>query len=195
MEDEIYYAISIAALIGISLVVYDIATSEKPQEKFTELYFMYERKTLENQSGVLRTNLEGIDIYVKMNEVWIDLNSNGVQDADEIFLKGDSFTIAGKDWNVSDFSDTEILLGGYPKQKTAGSMSVSFEIVNHQGETHTYEYTIYSDGVLLQSEKIEAPLEEKKLLTCTIEVKEKGNHKILVRLDTGEEIYFWVVIT
>jgi hypothetical protein len=194
MEDEIYYAVAIAALIGITLVVYDIATSEKPREKFTELYFMYERKTLENQSGVLKTDLDGIDIYVRMNEVWIDLNGNGLQDADEIFLKGDSFTIAGKDWNVSDFSDTEILLGGYPKQKARGNMSVSFEIVNHQGEKHTYEYTIYSDDVLLQSGKVEVLLEKKELLTCTIEIKEKGNHRITIRLDTGEEIYFWVSV-
>jgi len=194
MEDEIYYTVAIAALIGIALVVYDIATSEKPQEKFTELYFMYERKTLENQSGVLKTDLDGIDIYVRMNEVWIDLNGNDVQDADEIFLKGDSFTIAGKDWNVSDFSDTEILFGGYPKQKARGNMSVSFEIVNHRGETHTYEYTIYSDDVPLQSGKVEVLLEGKELLTCTIEIEEKGNHRITVRLDTGEEIYFWVSI-
>jgi len=194
MEDEIYYAVAIAALIGITLVVYDIATSEKPQEKFTELYFMYERKTLENQSGVLKTDLDGIDIHVRMNEVWIDLNGNDVQDADEIFFKGDSFTIAGKDWNVSDFSDTEILFGGYPKQKARGDMSVSFEIVNHRGETHTYEYTIYSDDVPLQSGKVEVLLEGKELLTCTIEIKEEGNHRITVRLDTGEEIYFWVSI-
>jgi len=194
MEDEIYYAVAIAALIGITLVVYDIATSEKPREKFTELYFMYERKTLENQSGVLKTDLDGIDIYVRMNEVWIDLNGNGLQDANEIFLKGDSFTIAGKDWNVSDFSDTEILLGGYPKQKACGDMSVSFEIVNHQGEKHTYEYTIYSDDVLLRSGKVEVLLEKKELLTCTIEIKEKGNHRITIRLDTGEEIYFWVSV-
>jgi hypothetical protein len=147
MEDNLYYAVAAAALLGIALVVYDIATTPKPTEEFTELYFLYERQGLEDG----RVTFRSVTVSVDGNEVWMDFDGDRTRQTREVLFKGDTFALQGDDWHISDLTDTEILFAAYPKEKPGGHVTFSFCIGNRLGRPHAYTYSILLDDTPVTS--------------------------------------------
>lgn len=190
MDDEekpLYYGIILACIVGIATTSVLLLQSTPPQEEFSELYFHFERIDLTDGKGVF----QGCTVEV-LTTIWIDLNKNESRDQDETFLAGDTFTLEGEFWNISDVAkdSSQILFGKFPKEVNPGTINFSFVIVNHLQEDHVYEYTVTVDGST-QKESILIKKEEKKVVFQSVTV-DTGEYKVSVALDTGEEIHFYL---
>jgi hypothetical protein len=193
MEEEettLYYGIILACIIGIAITSFLLLQSNPPEEEFSELYFYFERIDLVEGKGTFQEcTVEVSDI------IWIDLNRNFTRDEEEIFLAGDTIVIDSKFWNISDVAkdSTQILFGKFPKEVSPGTINFSFVIVNHLLEDHLYEYTVTVNDQE-QKETILIKKEEKNLIFQSILIDSKGEFKIGITIDTGEEIYFYLYV-
>ena len=189
-EKTLYYGIILACIIGIATTSVLLVRTKPPQEEFSELYFYFERIDLIEGKGTF----QGCTVEVS-NMIWIDLNKDGFADDEETFLAGDTFVLEDEFWNISDVAKdrSQILFGKFPKDVYTGTINFSFVIVNHLSEDHLYEYTIAFNGTA-KTESISVKKEEKKVVFQSIHIDIKGEYKVSITIDTGEEIYFYLYI-
>ena len=188
-EKPLYYGIIGACIIGITITSLLLLQSNPVQEEFSELYFYFERIDLVDGRG----SFHGCTLEVS-TVIWIDLNKDGISDAEEIFLAGDTFLLEDEFWNISDLSkdSTQILFGKFPKEVHSGSINFSFVIANHLAEDHLYEYSITINGVE-KKESIFVKKGEKKVISQSLSVSE-GEYILAIALDTGEEIHVYLSV-
>lgn len=188
-ENTLYRSIILACIVGIVIASIMLYQSKPAPEEFSELYFVFERVDLTEGKGVFH----GCTLEVSAT-VWIDLDRDGTRSPEETFLAGDTFVLENEFWNISDIArdNSQILFGKFPKTVRAGIITFSFVIVNHLAEDHLYVYTVSADGST-QEGTIPVKKGEKKVVVQSLTV-ERGNHKVVISLDTGEEIHFYLSV-
>ncbi|MGD2248708.1 MAG: hypothetical protein PVF58_09900 [Candidatus Methanofastidiosia archaeon] len=197
-EKYLYYGIILACIVGICIASFVLLQTKPAKKEFSELYFYFERVNIQDGEATF----EGVTIQVSTT-IWIDINKNNTQDQGETFLKGDTFVLHNEFWHISDVAKdfSQILFGKFPKEVPPGDINFSFVIVNHVSTDYTYQYIITCNTVQGEKEPIhtktqDIPIkkEEKKIISQFISIKEKGEYKITVTIDTGEEIYFYLLV-
>lgn len=189
-EKALYYGIILACIIGIVITSVMLYQSTPQEEEFSELYFYFERIDLVNGKGTFH------ECTVEVaTTIWIDLDSNGTQTDEETFLPGDTFVLNNEFWNIADVAkdSSQILFGKFPKIVAPGDINFAFVIVNHLLTDHEYEYTITVNGTAYK-ETVFIKTEEKQLIFQSVLIKNEGEYRISVSLDTGEEIYFYITV-
>ncbi|MBU7031784.1 MAG: hypothetical protein HXS53_04575 [Theionarchaea archaeon] len=188
-DKSFYYGIILACIIGIAATSIVLIRSVPPQEEFTELYLHFERIDLTDNVG----QFNGREVHVS-EVIWIDIDTDAVQDAEELFIPGDTFILDGEFWNISDVAKdrSQILFGKFPKDVTAGEINFTFVIVNHLGDSHAYTYTVLAGDFTL-TESVTIKKGERMYVSETISVD--SDVKVIVTLDTGEDIYFYLRVS
>lgn len=200
-EKYLYYGIILACVLGICIASFVLLHTKPTREEFSELYFYFERIHLDKGNGTF----EKVSLEVSTT-IWIDINGNTIKEQEEIFLKGDTFVLNNEFWHISDVAEdfSQILFGKFPKEISPGDINFSFVIVNHVSDDYTYEYTITCTGennknednkIYTKTQNILIKNEEKKNVSHSFLIKEKGEYKVTVTIDTGEEIYFYFVVS
>ena len=178
MNDRyVLYALAFSFIFVSAFVLLSFSEVKISEERFTQLYF--NTTILENDNNV--SNLGGAKLIIKNGTVVIDsLNS---------YYPGDSFFINGKGYTLNMATNDSILLYNYTK-KTDGLIYFDFTIENLEGVDKNYHYDIFIDGNKVQEGDESLKSNEKRIIQKEIEYKETGDHRLSIKLNTGQEIYF-----
>ncbi len=168
MNYKLIIAACILGLIFTQIFIYEF--KRKPNE-YTELNFVFLKKEGEKN-----------DVY----KIYLD---ETVETGEKVFsYKGDFYTIL-------DYSNGMFFLAKYPKEiKENEKFNFSFEITNNLGKDWNYTYYILLNEKIVKENDILLKNKEKKLIKEELQISSTGKNKVSIKLDTKEEIYFYVEV-
>jgi archaeosine-15-forming tRNA-guanine transglycosylase len=193
-EDVVFWVVSVIFVVGIIIAITIIATAPPKKEPFTELYFVLERAETTESTEYRICTFQNLKTYKKANEIWIDFNNSGTKEIEEIFNRGDTFSINGEFWSIVDLSESQILFGKYPTEANRGKINFSFVIVNHLGKDYPYKYIINIDDISVFENSVYVVNEGKEIIYVEIDITQTGEQKISISLNTGQEIHFYIIV-
>jgi len=168
MNYKLIIAACILGLIFTQIFIYEF--KRNPNE-YTELNFVFLKK-------------EGEKNY--SYKIYFD---ETVETREKVFsYKGDFYTIL-------DYSNGMFFLAKYPKEiKENEKFNFSFEITNNLGKDWNYIYHISLNEKIVKENDIFIKNKEKKLIKEELQISSTGKNKVSIKLDTKEEIYFYVEV-
>ena len=168
MNYKLIIAVCILGLIFTQIFIYEF--KRNPNE-YTELNFVFLKKEGEKN--------DSYKIY--FGEI--------VETKEKVFsYKGDFYTIL-------DYSNGMFLLARYPKEiKENEKFNFYFEITNNLGKKWNYTYYVLLNENIVKENKIFIKNKEKKLIKEELQISSTGKNKVSIKLDTKEEIYFYVEV-
>jgi len=166
-----YKLIIVACILGLIFTQIFIYEFKRNPNEYTELNFVFLKKEGEKD-----------DVYT----IYLD---EAVETKEKVFLYKDNF------YTILDYSNGLFLLAKYPKKiKENEKFNFSFEITNNLGKAWNYKYYISLNEKIVKENEIFIKNKEKKLIKEELQISSTGKNKVSIKLDTKEEIYFYVVV-
>ena len=214
-------AIIVACIIGIIIVAALIVLSPRQKESFTQLWLKPHKINLTNASNddeyvknllklrnstVFNSTLYGETLYAHEFAQGSPRILFPIMNKREIGV-GSTFRIGPNSFflDAVDLDGGQVLFWEYPRQFFEdNSVRFSFVIENNMGRDHDYRASVILSGVNENVTKsiIEAPVRdaERKTIAAQIQLSDdeaweavgQNFTKITVRLDTSEEVFFWL---
>ncbi|MCK4433624.1 MAG: hypothetical protein KAV48_06790 [Methanomicrobia archaeon] len=166
-----YKLIIAACILGLIFTQIFIYQYKRNPNEYTELNFVFIKKEGEKN--------DSYKIY--FDEI--------VETEEKVFCYKDDF------YTILDYSNGMFLLAKYPKKiKENEKFSFYFEITNNLGKEWNYKYYILLNEKIVRENSISIKNKEKKLIREELQINSTGKNKVSIKLDTKEEIYFYIEV-
>ena len=166
-----YKLIIAACILGLIFTQIFIYQYKRNPNEYTELNFVFIKKEGEKN--------DSYKIY--FDEI--------VETKEKVFCYKDDF------YTILDYSHGVFLLAKYPKKiKENEKFNFYFEITNNLGKEWNYKYYILLNENIVREDTITIKNKEKKLIREELQISSTGKNKVSIKLDTKEEIYFYIEV-
>ncbi|MCK4636843.1 MAG: hypothetical protein KAT49_03075 [Methanomicrobia archaeon] len=166
-----YKLIIAACILGLIFTQIFIYQYKRNPNEYTELNFVFIKKEGEKN--------DSYKIY--FDEI--------VETEEKVFCYKDDF------YTILDYSNGMFLLAKYPKKiKENEKFNFYFEITNNLGKEWNYKYYILLNENIVREDTITIKNKEKKLIREELQISSTGKNKVSIKLDTKEEIYFYIEV-
>ena len=166
-----YKLIIAACILGLIFTQIFIYQYKRNPNEYTELNFVFIKKEGEKN--------DSYKIY--FDEI--------VETEEKVFCYKDDF------YTILDYSNGMFLLAKYPKKiKENEKFNFYFEITNNLGKEWNYKYYILLNENIVREDTITIKNKEKKLIREELQINSAGKNKVSIKLDTKEEIYFYIEV-
>lgn len=178
MNDKyILYALAFGFLFVSAFVLFSFSEVNIPEDKFTRLYFNSTiLKNDDNRSVLNDTELKIIDGKIKL-------------DGNNFIRPDESFLLDGRGYTLNLITSESILLYNFTR-RTEGLVYFDFTIENLEGVDKDYTYQILINEDKKIKESIFLKNDERITIQKSIEFTKPGEHRLIISLNTGQEIYF-----
>ncbi len=178
MNDRyVLYALAFGFLFVSAFVLLSFSEVNIPEDKFTRLYF---------NSTILENKNNG---SVLNDKELIIIDGKITLDGKNFITPNDSFFVADKGYTLNLVTSESILLYNFTRN-TQDLIYFEFTIENHEGFDKDYTYQISINENEKLEENVFLRKDEKIKIQKSIEFDEPGEHRLIVTLNTGQEIYF-----
>lgn len=166
-----YKLIIAACVLGLIFTQMFIYQYKRDPNEYTELNFVFIKKEGERN--------DSYKIY--FDEI--------VETKEKVFCYKDDF------YTILDYSNGMFLLAKYPKKiKENEKFNFYFEITNNLGKEWNYTYYVLLNENIVREDTITIKNKEKKLIREELQINSTGKNKVSIKLDTKEEIYFYIEV-